>query len=365
MTINFLLNELPWYLLGIWTFYSLYVSYAYKTSVRNRWTNYYIFESIPSVFITLGLLGTFAGITYGLIYFDTDPEFIKTSITDLLDGLKNAFYTSLYGICGNLIFSKIVKYKMVRGIAVEPEYENELQELKNINANLIGMSDKIANQIDSAIVESLKGMVEDVNNTFKSFINELVEKNFDKLTEAINQLIEWQREYRLEIQSIKEAYESLVNKHKEFTETTYTWVDKLDEIAGQTSQLAMIIDEFKAITDDDSKFSKIITEVKESTANMQTTSKALEEHSNKLDEVRLAFIDSKNEISEWLEREDGVRDSTNALSHSLQELRKFEISTIEKLDEKFMKDLEATFKTFDSLIKEYILYLQTQINEKK
>lgn len=62
-----------------------------------------VIEMIPSFISTLGVLGTFAGITMGLYYFDTNN--LTTSIPLLLSGLKTAFFTSLAGMVGSLLLS--------------------------------------------------------------------------------------------------------------------------------------------------------------------------------------------------------------------------------------------------------------------
>ena len=53
-------------------------------------------EQFPNLLSTLGVLGTFLGITIGLIGFD--PADLDNSIPILLDGLKTAFWTSLTGM---------------------------------------------------------------------------------------------------------------------------------------------------------------------------------------------------------------------------------------------------------------------------
>lgn len=357
---DFILLTLPWILLIGWTLYSMKICLNYEQNLTAKWTNFYVFESIPQIFITLGLLGTFAGITHGLIHFDTSPDLIKESIKELLDGLKVAFYTTLAGIVGHLIFGKIVKYKINAGHAEEPEFKQELLEFRKMNEHLEHLSDNLSESIDNAIVESFKGVIEDVNQTFKLFIDQLVSENFDRLTNSIDQLTAWQKNYREEIIVIRNSYVSLVERHQRFVELTQTWVNTLDEIAGQRSKLSTIVDDFKAITDDDARFSKIIYEVKESIENMKGMSEALVEHSNELEEVKSAFKDARNEVSIWLNREDGVRDAANALSNSLKELKSFEITEIKKLDESFMIRLGNTFNGLDSLLKEYVVYLENK-----
>ena len=74
-------------------------------------------DLIPSMFTTIGILGTFGGIAYGLWFFN--PEDIEKSIPTLLKGLKSAFFASIAGIALSIIFSKRishVKNKNEKGI---------------------------------------------------------------------------------------------------------------------------------------------------------------------------------------------------------------------------------------------------------
>lgn len=68
---------------------------------KRRWI-----QQLPSMISTLGVLGTFFGITIGLIYFDTSD--LDNSIPLLLEGLKTAFFTSLAGMIGSLVLSRQV-----------------------------------------------------------------------------------------------------------------------------------------------------------------------------------------------------------------------------------------------------------------
>ena len=102
------LPYISWGLLGAMLLIIL-VGYIYIVRKRNtdkllsqrRWI-----EMIPSAVSTLGVLGTFLGITLGLICFDTND--LNSSIPGLLEGLKTAFFTSLAGMIGSLVLSKKV-----------------------------------------------------------------------------------------------------------------------------------------------------------------------------------------------------------------------------------------------------------------
>lgn len=67
-----------------------------------------VIEMMPSLISTLGVLGTFAGITMGLYFFNTND--LSNSIPLLLDGLKTAFFTSLTGMIGSLLLSSYINH---------------------------------------------------------------------------------------------------------------------------------------------------------------------------------------------------------------------------------------------------------------
>ena len=55
-------------------------------------------NTIASIITVIGVLGTFAGITYALFEFDTND--IKASVPQLLNGSKFAFVTSIGAFAG-------------------------------------------------------------------------------------------------------------------------------------------------------------------------------------------------------------------------------------------------------------------------
>jgi hypothetical protein len=79
-----------------------------KEDKINKYTNDHIFESIPSIFPTVGILLTSIGIIIGLWHFNEDE--IKTSIKDLLGGIKFSFLATAIGLVLLLIFQKVIEY---------------------------------------------------------------------------------------------------------------------------------------------------------------------------------------------------------------------------------------------------------------
>ncbi|MCH5267667.1 MAG: MotA/TolQ/ExbB proton channel family protein [Lachnospiraceae bacterium] len=65
---------------------------------------------VPGVMTGLGILGTFVGLSFGLQNFHTEnAAAITNSIAPLMDGIKIAFHTSIYGMVFSLIFNFVYK----------------------------------------------------------------------------------------------------------------------------------------------------------------------------------------------------------------------------------------------------------------
>lgn len=65
---------------------------------------------VPGVMTGLGILGTFVGLSFGLQNFHTESAAaITDSIAPLMDGIKIAFHTSIYGMVFSLIFNFVYK----------------------------------------------------------------------------------------------------------------------------------------------------------------------------------------------------------------------------------------------------------------
>ena len=87
-----------------------YTIYAKKT--KKLFKNRRIIDSLPNIVSALGVIGTFLGITMGLMDFNPSPDKIDASISTLLNGLKTAFYTSLAGMAGSLLLRFFVTDKV-------------------------------------------------------------------------------------------------------------------------------------------------------------------------------------------------------------------------------------------------------------
>lgn len=150
----------------MWGVISLIIIFkAYK----GKKVNLYIYRSIPNVFTTIGVLGTFIGIYIGLQEFDTNE--ISKSIPKLLEGLKTAFLTSIIGIISSIIFGRLSE--LAFGYSENKKENKPTNEVNAIN-KLIDEIIKL-NENNSEKFESLNNSLEGNNSKLHNQI-EILEK---------------------------------------------------------------------------------------------------------------------------------------------------------------------------------------------
>lgn len=87
-----------------------YINYDEIDKLVHKW----YMDLVPDIMTSLGILGTFVGLVWGLRAFDTSGlDTMTASVTSLIDGIKVAFLTSIYGLVCSLVF----QYTTNRGYA--------------------------------------------------------------------------------------------------------------------------------------------------------------------------------------------------------------------------------------------------------
>ena len=162
----------PYLFLLMWTIFA----YIYLKKANNDFNsvNEYWLDAIPSNFTTLGVFGTFLGIVIGLQDFNTTD--IQGSIPQLLDGLKTAFWTSIYGILASIVTQKYIHHiqfsnKLNDGTLTDSEVISI--GLKNIEQAIIGDQDK---SILSQLVLNRTSLKDFFSDEFKNLRKELSEQ---------------------------------------------------------------------------------------------------------------------------------------------------------------------------------------------
>ena len=128
----------------------------------------------PSLLTTTGILGTFVGIALGLYHFDTSS--VEASIPALLEGLKTAFFASVFGV-GFAISLKFREF--VAGTGKQDESASDdvsgadlLRHLQDIRTALTGADDgslisqmKLARQDGAERLAALRSLQRSLSGT--------------------------------------------------------------------------------------------------------------------------------------------------------------------------------------------------------
>ena len=130
-------------------------------------------EMVPDILTSLGILGTFMGLVWGLKGFNpVSYEAMAGSITSLIDGIKVAFVTSIYGLSLSVAYSSSTKNDMsdlsesldrftdmYYLCAVPPTDTAAINRIadstKENTKAIVGMSDEIAGKIADSVKDAL------------------------------------------------------------------------------------------------------------------------------------------------------------------------------------------------------------------
>lgn len=151
--------------MGIWVLISTYLILKAKAKRRPQTFDEPLFDWIPTVFTTIGVLGTFYGIFIGLQEFNVED--ITGSIPTLLEGLKTAFTTSLVGITLSIFCGAWIQYLGAKG-PTGPEEEqsdtpkNELDALEKVILLLQQGNNHLVSENDNSVYTNLSKLRNEV-----------------------------------------------------------------------------------------------------------------------------------------------------------------------------------------------------------
>lgn len=226
-------------------------------------------DAYPSIISTLGVFGTFLGITIGLAGFDVND--LTRSIPILLGGLKTAFYTSLCGMGGSLL---------LRHFCTDNKFDKENGGISSTDEAIKELG-KGVREMSSTLVTTLiqnRNEMKQMGMAQASFFNQILEINKSLIGSVTNidtklariSLVEGEQTATLNTLASHASNFEASNKHLE---------ESLGEIVDAQSANTSTFDE---MNEELKKFSQILrSEVDEIEDKMEDTNKLL---TNKFDE---------------------------------------------------------------------------------
>lgn len=204
-------------------------------------------SNISGTMTGLGILGTFIGLSLGLGAFSGNDIFtISDNVGPLLDGMKVAFHTSVYGIFFSLVFNFVYRSIMAHSYqtlsdflscyreCVTPSADSSADE--NSKAMLVYQAN-MANSMKS-ILDLLKGnaaeQIAGMEHMLQEFIHQLSQimgADLEKLGKSLNDACDAQAIY-------SRNYQSMENTTKELLEASRTLMETLDHTMTRQERLS-------------------------------------------------------------------------------------------------------------------------------
>ena len=285
-------------------------------------------STLGNISSSIGMLGTFIGISIGLWKFN--PNDITSSVPLLLSGMKIAFATSIIGMIA-AIFMKYTALKNQDEEDIDDIIElfnTMILESRNVNNTLIEnqkQTENVLNKVSEIwsshqdnLTASLKNEIITLNNNTISKQEELIGE-FKKLGECftilnsgVNNLLTWQENYKETIEITTKELEIIIQT-----------INNADESIENISKNSLLI--------------------KENNENLSEVLKEINETQNVIIESNKSIIEISNEAKESIpqinEHFTNIENHTKESTAYLQSLISENINNIQSYLEKITEDV--------------------------
>lgn len=128
------------------------------------------YKLVPALLTSIGITGTFLGITIGLSQFDMagDSKALLSSAAELLEGMKTAFYTSLAGLSSSALFMALMKISSSRLSAAQEEFL-QVMSIEYYEASAIYYLKNISNEGQEEVIKAQLRSANAIENMSQQF----------------------------------------------------------------------------------------------------------------------------------------------------------------------------------------------------
>ena len=330
---------------------------------------------------TIGVLGTFVGISIGLWKFN--PNDITSSVPLLLSGMKIAFATSIIGMAAS-IFMKYIALKNEDEENIDDIMElfnTMIAESRNVNNTLIEnqkQTDNVLNKVSEIwashqenLTVELKSEILNLNNNTISKQEELIGE-FKKLGECftllnsgVNNLLTWQENYKETIENTTKELETVI-------QTIHNADESIESISKNSSLIKENNENLSEVLKEINKTQNVIIDSNKSIIEISNTAKEsipqINEHFTNIDNrtkestayLQTLISENLNNIKSYLEKitEDVLSKTTQSIYENNRQF-KYEIS--EHISQ--CKMLIYSLKDLIPDINEHLLSTQKRFNK--
>lgn len=157
----------------------------------------------PTLFLLVGISGTFIGIYFGLSELNPDKTIGTSELTGLIYGLTLSFTTSIAGIVATLFYRLLIP---LLGTQKQDEVgaTEVVDAINTMATKLDTFINDLQNEVTSGLTEALQALV----TKLETVITDQLGEAFKELNASIVSLNRWVIEYRNEVNTLTEAYKN-------------------------------------------------------------------------------------------------------------------------------------------------------------
>lgn len=186
-----------------------------------------------------------------------------------------------------------------------------------------------------ALVEVMKKTTEQFNAQMSELINRLVQENFKELNNSVKSLNDWQKQNKDQVQKLTDQFQKT-------TEMFNISATTLKEVAVNT----------KALTDDKSKLSQIVKELKRvmiEDGKFQEITNKLTKTIETLENTTESFDETTSKLNDWVKTEKNFKEAAQILIIKLEEFRDFNGDVWDKYRNEMKKAVSIVKETSTKL----------------
>ena len=230
-----------------------------------------LLEMVPDILTSLGILGTFVGLVWGLKDFQpNDYAAMTTSVSALVDGIKVAFLTSIYGISFSIVYTYGMKSEysaMTEGLQnflerfhayVMPTAENESRNLllssqRHQTEAVKQMAEQFSVQMADSFEKVITPTFRKMNDSLDLLTTSVVRCQTDAIKDILDVFLkEMHKSFSMEFHDFSETVEQLKKAQKEnivYTNNLYQTMSRQinDAYQGQEKTIKETLKETSAM----------------------------------------------------------------------------------------------------------------------
>lgn len=160
-----------------------------------------------------------------------------------------------------------------------------------------------------ALVEVMKKATEQFNKQMSELINRLVKENFAELNNSVKSLNDWQKQNKEQVQKLTEHFQKTTEMFTISATTLKQVADNTKSLTDDDSKLSQLVAELKRVMIDDGKFQEITNKLTKTIETLENTAES--------------FDDTTTKLNEWVVTEKNFKQSVEVLTKQLEEFRDF------------------------------------------